>query len=109
MPRFLICDVFTETRFGGNPLLVVPDARGLTAEQMQRIAREINFAESTFVLPAERGNTRRVRIFTPAREIPFAGHPSVLEATVERRAGAATSIRIGGGSVKVAEGRFDLS
>lgn len=76
-PTFLIVDVFTETRFGGNPLLVVPDARGLTPSQMQRIAREINFSESTFVLPAERGNTRRVRIFTPAREVPFAGHPNV--------------------------------
>jgi trans-2,3-dihydro-3-hydroxyanthranilate isomerase len=81
-PRFFICDVFTETRFGGNPLLVVPDARGLTDDQMQRLAREINFAESTFVLPAERGHTRRVRIFTPVREVPFAGHPNVGTAFV---------------------------
>jgi len=79
---YSICDVFTETRFGGNPLLVVPDARGLSDALMQRIAREFNFSESTFVLPAEHGHTRRVRIFTPAREVPFAGHPNVGTAFV---------------------------
>jgi trans-2,3-dihydro-3-hydroxyanthranilate isomerase len=81
-PRFFIADVFAEARFGGNPLAVVPDARGLTDAQMQQLAREINFSESTFVLPAERGHTRRVRIFTPAREVPFAGHPNVGTAFV---------------------------
>ncbi len=75
--RYFICDVFTDTRFGGNQLAVLPEATGLTDRQMQQIAREFNFAESTFVLPAERGNTRRVRIFTPTREVPFAGHPNV--------------------------------
>jgi trans-2,3-dihydro-3-hydroxyanthranilate isomerase len=75
--RYFICDVFTDTRVGGNQLAVLPDATGLTDGQMQQVAREFNFAESTFVLPAERGHTRRVRIFTPAREIPFAGHPNV--------------------------------
>ena len=75
--RYLIVDVFTEQRFGGNPLGVFLDARGLSDLQMQQIARELNYSESTFVLPPEQGETRRVRIFTPTREIPFAGHPNV--------------------------------
>lgn len=79
--RFLTCDVFTELRFGGNQLAVLPDARGLTTEQMQQIAREFNFAESTFVFPSTR-HTRQVRIFTPANEMPFAGHPNVGTAFV---------------------------
>jgi trans-2,3-dihydro-3-hydroxyanthranilate isomerase len=79
--RFLTCDVFTESRFGGNQLAVLPDARGLTTAQMQQIAREFNFAESTFVLPSEH-HTRQVRIFTPANEMPFAGHPNVGTAFV---------------------------
>jgi trans-2,3-dihydro-3-hydroxyanthranilate isomerase len=80
--RFVTCDVFTDRRFGGNPLAVLPDARGLTAPQMQQVAREFNYSESTFVLPAERGGDRRVRIFTPSREVPFAGHPNVGTAFV---------------------------
>lgn len=74
---YYICDVFTDKRFGGNQLAVLPDTQGLTSEQMQQIAREFNFPESTFVFPAERGNTRKVRIFTPSTEVPFAGHPNV--------------------------------
>jgi trans-2,3-dihydro-3-hydroxyanthranilate isomerase len=69
-------------RFGGNQLAVLPDARGLSDRQMQQIAREFNFAESTFVLPPEQGHTRRVRIFNPATEVPFAGHPNVGTAFV---------------------------
>lgn len=80
--RFYTCDVFTETRFGGNPLAVLPEAEGLTERQMQQIAREFNFSESTFVFPPEAGHTRQVRIFTPAREVPFAGHPNVGTAFV---------------------------
>jgi trans-2,3-dihydro-3-hydroxyanthranilate isomerase len=80
--RYYICDVFTETLFGGNPLAVLPDARGLDGEQMQRIAREFNFSESTFVLPAEADGDRRVRIFTPNVEVPFAGHPNIGTAFV---------------------------
>jgi len=80
--RYYICDVFTETRFGGNQLAVLPDARGLPDDRMQQIAREFNFSETTFVLPPEAGHTRRVRIFTPGREIPFAGHPNVGTAFV---------------------------
>ena len=85
--RYFICDVFTRERFGGNPLAVLPDARGLSDLQMQRIAREFNFSESTFVLPPENGGTRRVRIFTPTKEIPFAGHPNVGTAFVLASAG----------------------
>ncbi len=85
--RFVTCDVFTDTRFGGNPLAVLPDARGLNGAQMQQVAREFNYSESTFVLPAERGGDRRVRIFTPTREVPFAGHPNVGTAFVLARLG----------------------
>jgi trans-2,3-dihydro-3-hydroxyanthranilate isomerase len=80
--EYYICDVFTETRFGGNQLAVLPRADGLTQEQMQQITREFNFSETAFVFPAEAGHTRRVRIFTPASEIPFAGHPNVGTAFV---------------------------
>lgn len=75
--RFYICDVFTGTRFGGNPLAVLPEAEGLTNTQMQQIAREFDFSETAFVLPPQAGHTRRVRIFTPATEVPFAGHPNI--------------------------------
>ena len=85
--RYFICDVFTDTRFGGNQLAVLPEAAGLSDRQMQQIAREFNFSESTFVLPAEAGHTRRVRIFTPAIEMPFAGHPNVGTAFVLAAAG----------------------
>lgn len=81
--RFVLTDVFTDRPFGGNQLAVVPDARGLSGAQMQAVAREFNFSETTFVLPpADHGNTRRVRIFTPATELPFAGHPNVGTAAV---------------------------
>jgi trans-2,3-dihydro-3-hydroxyanthranilate isomerase len=80
--RFVTCDVFTDTRFGGNPLAVVLDAEGLDDARMQQVAREFNYSETTFVLPAEHGQDRRVRIFTPSREVPFAGHPNVGTAFV---------------------------
>lgn len=80
--QFYTCDVFTERRFGGNQLAVVPHADGLSDAQMQQIAREFNYSESTFVFPAKEGHTRRVRIFTPASEVPFAGHPNVGTAFV---------------------------
>jgi trans-2,3-dihydro-3-hydroxyanthranilate isomerase len=76
--RFIQVDVFTDTPFGGNPLAVFPDAEGLTTEEMQRIAREMNLSETTFVLPPQApGADFKVRIFTPVRELPFAGHPVV--------------------------------
>jgi trans-2,3-dihydro-3-hydroxyanthranilate isomerase len=75
--KFYTCDVFTTTRFGGNPLAVVLDAGGLTTEQMQLIAREFNYSETTFVLPATQGHTNEVRIFNRKYEMPFAGHPNI--------------------------------
>ena len=80
---FVTVDVFTDRRFGGNPLAVLPDARGLTTEQMQSIAAEFNLAETTFVLPPKNAaHTAEVRIFTPRAEMPFAGHPNIGTAFV---------------------------
>jgi trans-2,3-dihydro-3-hydroxyanthranilate isomerase len=85
---FVTVDVFTDRRFGGNPLAVVPDARALASAQMQAIAAEFNLAETTFVLPPQdAANTAQVRIFTPRAEIPFAGHPNVGTAFVLAQAG----------------------
>ncbi len=86
--RYYTCDVFTDTRFGGNQLAVLPEADGLDGRRMQQIAREFNFSESTFVLVPEAGHTRRVRIFTPMSEVPFAGHPNVGTAFVLAATGA---------------------
>jgi trans-2,3-dihydro-3-hydroxyanthranilate isomerase len=86
--RYYTCDVFTDTRFGGNQLAVLPEAEGLSGQQMQRIAREFNYSESTFVLPPEKGHDRRVRIFTPPYEVPFAGHPNIGTAFVLATTGA---------------------
>lgn len=80
---YVTVDVFTEDRFAGNQLAVIPDARGLSDRQMQAIATEFGYSEVTFVLPPEDpSNTARVRIFTPTMEIPFAGHPNVGTAFV---------------------------
>jgi trans-2,3-dihydro-3-hydroxyanthranilate isomerase len=80
---FVTVDVFTDRQFGGNPLAVVPDARGLAPAQMQAIAAEFNLSETTFVLPPQDAtNTAQVRIFTPRAELPFAGHPNVGTAFV---------------------------
>jgi trans-2,3-dihydro-3-hydroxyanthranilate isomerase len=76
--EYVTVDVFTHERFGGNPLAVFPDARGLSSEQMQAIATEFNLSETTFVLPPDNPQHHaRVRIFTPKLEMPFAGHPNV--------------------------------
>ena len=81
--RYITVDVFTDCAFGGNPLAVVLDAGGLSTAQMQAIAREFNYSETTFVLPpADKANDAQVRIFTVNREIPFAGHPNVGTAFV---------------------------
>jgi len=81
--EFVTVDVFTDRAFGGNPLAVFPEARGLGADEMEAIAREFNYAETTFVLPPDDpANSARVRIFTPKRELPFAGHPNVGTAFV---------------------------
>jgi trans-2,3-dihydro-3-hydroxyanthranilate isomerase len=76
--HFVQVDVFTDEPFGGNPLAVFPEAEGLTTQEMQSLAREMNLSETTFVLPPEApGADFKVRIFTPAAELPFAGHPVV--------------------------------
>ena len=76
--RFVQLDVFTDQAFCGNPLAVFPEAEGLSDERMQQIAREMNLSETVFVLPPEDKNAlRRLRIFTPMNELPFAGHPVV--------------------------------
>lgn len=75
---FVTVDVFTDRRFGGNPLAVFPDAEGLSDGEMQSLAAEFNLSETTFVLPpADSANTARVRIFNRTAEMPFAGHPNV--------------------------------
>lgn len=75
---FHTADVFTDRLHGGNPLAVIPDARGLSDAQMLAITREFNYSETVFVFPAgSKANTRRLRIFTPGGELPFAGHPTV--------------------------------
>jgi trans-2,3-dihydro-3-hydroxyanthranilate isomerase len=80
---FVTVDVFTDRKFGGNPLAVVPDGRALTSAQMQAIAGEFNLAETTFVLPPQDpAHTAQVRIFTPRAELPFAGHPNIGTAYV---------------------------
>jgi trans-2,3-dihydro-3-hydroxyanthranilate isomerase len=80
--QFVIADVFTDEQFGGNQLAVFTDGSGLDATTMQNIAREMNYSETTFLLPPEHGGDYRVRIFTPASELPFAGHPLVGSAYV---------------------------
>lgn len=76
--RFHLVDVFTNRQFGGNQLAVFTDGQGLSTETMQTLAREMNLSESTFVFPPEdRANDFKLRIFTPGRELPMAGHPTV--------------------------------
>lgn len=81
--QFYTCDVFTDTPFGGNQLAVFPDARGIPEDLLPKITREFNFSETTFVYPPDDpAHTKRVRIFTPGSELPFAGHPTVGTAVV---------------------------
>jgi len=92
--RFVTADVFSDRRFGGNPLAVVLDTAGLTTAQMQLVAREFNYSETTFVLPPQdAAHTAQVRIFTATQEVPFAGHPNigtaVMLAQLRERAGSA--------------------
>jgi trans-2,3-dihydro-3-hydroxyanthranilate isomerase len=99
--KFNTLDVFTNKRFGGNPLAVVHDADALTTEQMQAITREFNLSETVFVMkPQDPGNTARVRIFFPGGEMPFAGHPTlgcaILLAEMKHKSGCSfeTEIRL---------------
>lgn len=94
---FTTVDVFTDRKFGGNPLAVITDARGLSGEQMQAIAAEFNLAETTFVLPSkDPTHTAEVRIFTPKAEMPFAGHPNVGTAFVLASAGKCLGRKVAG-------------
>jgi trans-2,3-dihydro-3-hydroxyanthranilate isomerase len=84
--QYRIVDVFTDRMFGGNPLAVVLDGRGVSDKEMQALAREMNLSETTFVLPPDDpANNFRIRIFTPGRELPMAGHPTVGTAFVLAR------------------------
>ncbi len=97
--QYLTADVFTDRVFGGNQLAVFPDGRGLDEAQMLAIAREFNFSETTFVFPpADPAHTRRVRIFTPGGEVPFAGHPTVGTAHVLAAIG---DVPLGGAETRV--------
>jgi trans-2,3-dihydro-3-hydroxyanthranilate isomerase len=80
--RYVVTDVFTDTPLTGNQLAVFTDARGIDEETMQKLAKEMNFSETVFVLPAEAGGHVRLRIFTPTLELPFAGHPILGSAFV---------------------------
>ena len=73
--RYVVCDVFTDRALAGNQLAVFTDGQGIETDTMQALALEMGFSETTFVLPPEQGGTVRVRIFTPKRELEFAGHP----------------------------------
>jgi trans-2,3-dihydro-3-hydroxyanthranilate isomerase len=79
--RYVVCDVFTDEPLTGNQLAVFTDARGLPQERLQDLAREMNFSETVFVYPSEAAHAR-IRIFTPAAELPFAGHPTLGSAFV---------------------------
>lgn len=87
MLEYVIADVFTDEALYGNPVAVFVDAKGMPAQLMQRIAREMNLSETTFVLPPEQGGDVRVRIFTPVNELPFAGHPTLGTAVALAGAG----------------------
>ena len=115
--KYFICDVFTTQRFSGNPLAVFPNAEGLSDLEMQKIAREFNFSETTFVFPAELGHTFKVRIFTSTTELPFAGHPNIGTAFILAQAGffgkfideISVVFEEGAGLVPVSINRDDLS
>ncbi len=93
--RFETVDVFTDRRFGGNPLAVFPEAQGLDDATMQALAAELNLSETSFVLPPEDpANTARVRIFNRQHEMPFAGHPSIGTAWVLARQGRAAGSEV---------------
>jgi trans-2,3-dihydro-3-hydroxyanthranilate isomerase len=80
--RYVVADVFTDRPLEGNQLAVFTDARDIPEERFQLLAREMNFSETVFTLPAESGGHARIRIFTPATEVPFAGHPTLGSAFV---------------------------
>lgn len=92
--RYFVVDVFTDTPLEGNQLGVFSDARGFSSERMQRLAREMSFAETVFILPPEADGDVRMRIFTPAAELPFAGHPVLGTAFVVGSALGRDAVRL---------------
>ena len=80
--RYVVADVFTDRPLAGNQLAVFTDGRGVDDETMQALARELKFSETVFVLPPSEGGHARIRLFTPSRELPFAGHPVLGSAFV---------------------------
>lgn len=100
--RYVTLDVFTDTPFGGNPLAVVVDGDGLTTQQMQAVAREFGYSETTFVCaPTQPGFDASVRIFTPTAELGFAGHPNVGTALVLAEGDRTLRFEQGAGPVQV--------
>jgi trans-2,3-dihydro-3-hydroxyanthranilate isomerase len=100
--HFFQLDVFTETAFAGNPLAVFPDGFGLSDDEMQSIAREMNLSETVFVLPSDDERAlKRLRIFTPASELPMAGHPIVGTWNLLARQGVVPMPENGNGSVQI--------
>jgi trans-2,3-dihydro-3-hydroxyanthranilate isomerase len=103
MRSYVIVDVFTGTPLEGNPLAVFTEADGLAPERMQQVAREMNLSETVFVLPPAAGGDARIRIFTPAIELPFAGHPTLGTAFVlcGQRGLDAIGLETGAGLIRV--------
>lgn len=101
--RYVVCDVFTDVPLAGNQLAVFTDAREIPEERLQQLAREVNYSETTFVYPPEADGHVRMRIFTPAVEVPFAGHPTLGTAFVLAGPLQLTEIRLetGRGTVPV--------
>src|SRR5690348_11536034 len=101
--RYVVCDVFTDVPLTGNQLAVFTDARELPESSLQPLARELNFSETVFVYPPEGDGHVRLRIFTPGREVPFAGHPMLGTAFVLAGPMQLTEIRLetGSGTVPV--------
>ena len=101
--RYIVADVFTDTPLQGNQLAVFTDGRGLPPEQMQRAARELNLSETVFFLPSEHDGDLRIRIFTPASELPFAGHPVLGSAFLAAELLGTSAVRLetGAGLVPV--------
>ena len=114
MTDYVVLDVFTDRAFGGNPLAVITDATDLAEELLQKIAREFNFSETTFVYPSDDPkSTARVRIFTPTAEIPFAGHPTVGTAVALAAMGRGPEmmLELGVGAIpaRAADGRGEFT
>jgi len=91
---YTVCDVFTDRPLAGNQLAVFKEAASIPEELLQPLAREMNFSETVFVLPPEQGGDARIRIFTPGRELPFAGHPVLGTAFVVGAATGGDSVRL---------------